>query len=230
MSTSKQIVCLANSRKYQGCCIAGKEVEGATFGAWIRPISGKLTGELANSEIKCTDGKPPRVLDLVTIPLAAHKPHIFQTENYLIDPTKRWVKKGQVGQERLPQLCDRVSSLWVDGYSSANGINDRVPLEKAEREVKSSLLMVKPIQLRLKIGYEGNTRKIRAGFEHNGTSYLFAVTDFAVESYLLWEKDGIYPLKGENIYLCVSLGEPFGGFTYKLVAAVINSPLARHGA
>ena len=30
-----------------------------------------------------------------------------------------------------------------------------------------------------------------------------------------------YPLENKNIYLTISLGEPFNGFCYKLVAAVM---------
>ncbi|MGH7707024.1 MAG: dual OB domain-containing protein, partial [Vulcanimicrobiaceae bacterium] len=35
----KRIVCLANSRKLQGRCVAGRELQKNGPGAWIRPVS-----------------------------------------------------------------------------------------------------------------------------------------------------------------------------------------------
>lgn len=46
MPYTKRIVCLANSRKYKGSCVAGKEIMGNAFGGWVRPVSKKVHGEL----------------------------------------------------------------------------------------------------------------------------------------------------------------------------------------
>jgi hypothetical protein len=46
MPYRKTIVCLANSRKYQGRCVAGVEWQGQMIGGWIRPVSGMERGAL----------------------------------------------------------------------------------------------------------------------------------------------------------------------------------------
>jgi len=47
------------------------------------------------------------------------------------------------------------------------------------------------------------------------------VTDMMIEREYLMKPQGEYPQNSKNIYLTISLGEPFNGFCYKLVAAVM---------
>jgi hypothetical protein len=46
----KTIVCLANSIKDNGRCIAGREVLANRYGGWIRPVSDRATAELSLAE------------------------------------------------------------------------------------------------------------------------------------------------------------------------------------
>ena len=41
MPTVKRIVCLANSRKLHGRCVAGREWDGDRVGPWLRPVSAR---------------------------------------------------------------------------------------------------------------------------------------------------------------------------------------------
>lgn len=63
-------------------------------------------------------------------------------------------------------------------------------------------------------------RRLRARFELCGESYKIAVTDPVVECAYLAGKDG--ENKIDNALLCVSLGETYHGFAFKLAAAVIT--------
>lgn len=47
------------------------------------------------------------------------------------------------------------------------------------------------------------------------------MTDMVIEREYLMKPQGEYPQNSKNIYLTISLGEPFNGFCYKLVAAVM---------
>lgn len=90
-----QMVCLANSRKLKGRCIAGKRLgPGKEAGNWIRPVSKRENQEVSEDERQYEDGSDPRVLDIVEVPMLRPTPVGCQTENWLLDPAKYWKKVG----------------------------------------------------------------------------------------------------------------------------------------
>jgi len=226
MSYTKKIVCLANSRKISGRCIAGKEVTEQGYGNWIRPISNRPTGEISEYERRFENGEHPTVLDIVVIPMAKHAPHHYQQENHLIDDNYYWERVGIVRWANLPDISDRVSNeLWVNGYSSYNGVNDRIP-ENIANNLESSLLLIQPDTLTISVDVEGaefgeGKRKVRAIFSLNGHRYKLAITDPKIESIYLKNENGKYDVDAAKVYMCISIGEPYNEFCYKLVASVI---------
>ena len=58
---------------------------------------------------------------------------------------------------------------------------------------------------------------------YKDVSYLLAVTDPDIEKVYILKNVGQYPLSTQDLYLTISLGEPFNGFCYKLIAGVIAS-------
>ena len=216
----RKIICLANSRKYSGCCIAGKELLENSVGKWIRPVSGEATGELSVTDILMQNGAAPKLLDIVSIPLKEACPHAYQSENHRT-AEGRWVRNGAFPFARLPELCDEVERLWINGYHSFNGRNDRMPLELA-RTLSSSLLFIRPEGLSILVaeGVKG-LKKIWSEFTYRGETYRLTVTDPAIEACYMPLAVGRYPVEGRQPYLTVSISEPFEGFCYKLVAAII---------
>ena len=65
----KTIVCLANSRKLSGRCIAGKELVNSGYGSWIRPVSHRPTEEISEEERRFENGDDPQILDRISIQL-----------------------------------------------------------------------------------------------------------------------------------------------------------------
>ena len=86
MAVVKRIVCLANSRKFSGRCVAGKEIADGRVASWIRPVSARRGEEVSEYERQYQDGSDPRVMDVVDIPLLEFQPKHYQQENWLLDP------------------------------------------------------------------------------------------------------------------------------------------------
>ena len=226
VSYTKTIVCLANSRKPpSGRCVAGREVLSHGFGGWIRPVSARPTQEISEEERRYENGRDPRVLDVVSIKMRRPQPQEHQQENHLIDDGYYWARQDAVNWQDLQKAVeDPAGSLWLNGPSSSHGHNDRVPEDRLS-SLNRSLYLVRPDGLRLIVAPEGGDfgperRRVRAEFHLCGHLYRIVVTDPWIESKCLAKPDGEIPLK--NALLCVSLGETFHGFAYKLAAAVIT--------
>jgi len=223
----KRILCLANSRKLGGRCIAGREIVNNQPGAWIRPVSDRLHQEVSWEERHYEDGSDPRVLDMLQVPLIEPRPHQFQQENWLLNPNFSWQRTGHMDWAGLQAFVELDGALWINGHSTYNGQNDRVLVAQAIG-LESSLRLIRVDRLRLRV-FRPNPpgaqfppkRKVMAEFAHSGTNYAFSVTDPVYEQGFLAQADGLYELR-ESV-LTVSLGEPHtDGYCYKLIAAIIE--------
>ena len=221
---TKTIICLANSRKIAGRCVAGKEIAGGKIGDWIRPVSGRQAGELSEEERRFQNGQDPKLLDVINIPMIEPRPHGFQTENHLIDDADHWTKEREASWDDLRAALDPVAGpLWDSFLSSYSGLHDRVE-EAAANKLGGSLRLIEVTDLKIAVAVEGaefRKRKVRGHFTFNGVQYRLAVTDPATERRYLAGEDGEFEV-GHAI-LCVSLGEPYGGYAYKLIAGVFVS-------
>lgn len=224
MGTVKRIVCLANSRKLQGRCIAGIELDGPRRAGWIRPVSAREREEVSEYERQYEDGSDPCVLDVIDVPLLEPRPRAYQQENWLLDPEYYWEKVRRCGWNELAGLVDPVGPLWIDGHHTYHGMNDKIPLELAG-DVQGSLRLLRVDGLGLSVFKPGEAfgnlkRRVQGRFRHDGKEYRLWVTDPEYERAYLRKPDRDYEI-GE-CFLTVSLGEPHEGACYKLIAAVIE--------
>lgn len=224
MAITKRIVCLANSRKLQGRCIAGREIVSGRPGAWIRPVSDRPHEEVSEYERQYEDGSDPGVLDIIDVPLREPRPSGCQQENWLLDPNEYWVRGGRFSWANLEQLADNSGTLWINGYHTFNGQNDQIPLDQTAT-IGNSLKLVRVGAVRLSVFTSGGVfgpskRRVQARFRFGKDDYALWVTDPIIERAYLARENGEYRL-GES-YLTISLGEPFNDYCYKLVAAVIQ--------
>jgi hypothetical protein len=217
----KKIICLANSRKITARCIAGKDVDD---GSWVRPVSNRETHEISEEDRRYEDGSTAKVLDIITIPCIEMQPQGHQPENVLIDDRYYWVKEGEVTFEELEEYVEDGPLPWAND-STYGKINDRVP-EAQLNPQQGSLRLIFVDNVRIKVetktlyGSAIEKRVVRAAFQHHGTRYCIDVTDPVIETRYLQRGIGEY-LVGEA-YLCLSLGELFHGYAYKLVCAIIT--------
>ena len=227
MQNLKRIVCLANFRKLHGRCVAGREWNDGQVGPWIRPVSDREHQEVSEYERQYEDGSDPRILDVIDIPMVGRRARSFQSENWLIDPEYYWERVGRISWFDLPKFVDPADPLWLDGYSTYHGRNDRIPEEIAD-SVEGSLKLVHVDNLQILVFKPGeafgNTkRRVQGRFNHEGIEYSLWITDPTYERQYLAKLDGSYSV-GE-CFLTVSLGEPYGGAVYKFIASVIEEQL-----
>jgi hypothetical protein len=219
----KRIVCLANSRKMLGRCVAGKEIsDNSQFGRWVRPVSNRPTQEVSVDERRYENGEDPKVLDIIRIPMRGHVPHAHQSENHLIDAGPYWIKDGTLAWDDLDAAIEPFGgTLWIDGHHSYNGENDRIP-EAETLGLAGSLTLVETADLVIRVAPEGINakRKVRGRFSLDGRRYLLVTTDPVVEREYLAQQDGEYAVGRAR--LCISIGEPYQGYCYKLIAGVIR--------
>lgn len=219
MTYTRTIVCLANSRKTSGRCIAGKEWGNGVAGAWFRPVSSRHSHEVSEEERRFQNGQDPRLLDIITIPCTAPQPMPHQEENHVLDAGYYWKKQDVLPWHQVDSLLDAPSELWSLGESSYAFLNNRVA--DGYRGGKS-LYLIAVDELRLLVGAKSTQypkRIVRGEFTYRGIDYRMAVTDPAVEKAFLERADGNYVI--EDPRLCISLGDPYQGYFYKLIAAVL---------
>ena len=215
----KYFICLANSYKHGGRCIAGIEVvpqSDRSIGIvrhddgrprWIRPVSMSANGEIPNhlaesfkifSLVKLTDVEP--------CPDNAHTEDVHCTRMEIcpfeLSPTKDF----------LNQLIDtqHQAVFYFRGKSIPTTIIDRLDY---------SLMLIHPDNACAYCDEGRENSKYRMKFTYNGSNYDFPITDPVFLEQFKKSPDSYADLDG--VYLVLSLGIAFEGFHYKLVATVL---------
>jgi len=218
----KTIVCLANSYKHGGRCVAGVCVED---GSWVRLRGKAEDGALEPAEYLLDDGSEARLLDAIEVELHYALPSDWHPEDWVIAQVPWRLADRPVGKEQWEKLAACRSDAKAKAILRDH--RDRVAAwELKYRPMQASLALVRPKEIWWWVRPAGATRKYRAVFRRGDVSYDFAVTDPRWLERLNLLPPGIYPHatfvdEGTETWLTVSLSEAFFGWHYKLVAGVI---------
>jgi hypothetical protein len=217
-----ELVCLANSRKLGGRCVAGIDLAKRV---WRRPVSELPGGELYARDYTLDNGHPVKPLDVFHIHVARRASTQYQPENWTIrsDP---WRHLRALGRDEALEL---LMSLVVSGPVLLRGTADRIAQsELLALPIEQSLAIVQPHDLRFVIDTSlTGRRQTRASFTLSGQPYYLSVTDPMWERRLSSEPMGEVAAASlgigqrSRVFLTISLGEPFRDDCYKLVATVI---------
>jgi hypothetical protein len=184
----RDIVILANSRRHEGRCIAGKDL---ATGEWIRPISifgkGRTDPDaFYDSDLNRVIGNPegPQLLDCIKIGLAAACGTNCQPENYSIDGLP-WQKKAQFLRKKLPALVDSGKCCFLGNHDQ---YNDRIPVSEVQANPLNSSLNL--IKINMKENHvflihqkkNDGTYKHRMRFTYDESYYNLSVTDSHYEN------------------------------------------------
>lgn len=247
---TRDIVILANSKKYLGHCIAGKDLK---TGEWVRPVappSVRTVSTFLDNDLRRLYGNPlgPKLLDCVHIEFENSCPCFYQPENEYIHWGSRWEKIGVLPKNRLSEFEDVPPFEWIGTKSRADLINletaintgpfcglgidyqtDRIPSGAIlKNPLKSSLVMLRLSQTSHKLMFEerkyqdnGHSRvSPRFIFEFDGVNYDLSITDLKYNE--LIEKYGKVKIL-EDCYIIIGIGEKYDltQSHHKLVVGII---------
>lgn len=220
MAKEIELLCLANSRREGGRCVAGIDLE---TDKWVR-LAKSDGNPFSATEISYKNDESPRPLDKIKIRIIKPKVSYFHPENWIVDKRFRWEKIGQDGLKALSQYTD-ISTPFLfedpcDCLSAKDLQNNPLP--------RSLMLIHKKAVIFQKTWSEWRRKpQVRAKFKYRGHEYNLVVTDdeweniFTTRSGPYWNF-GDYPFNG-SFHLVVGIGEDYKGRHYKLVVAVITS-------
>jgi hypothetical protein len=219
----RTFVCLANSYKHGGRCVAGICVDN---GAWIRLRGQAANGALDAHEYALDDGSEARLLDVVEVELHYALPSGCHPEDWQIAPAP-W---RLIERAANPAQLQRIAASADKATTILRGYRDRVAADEIQtKPMLASLALIFPTEIWWWIREERGQRKSRSIFRRHHVTYDFAVTDPRWLERLNLMPAGIYPhatFAGEAVqtWLTISLSEAFYGWHYKLVAGVIVRP------
>lgn len=216
----KTIVCLANSYKHGGRCIAGVSVED---GAWIRLRGKAPDGALCACEYVLDDGTEPRLLDVIEVEMHFALPSDSHPEDWQIAPVRWRLVERPASAMHLTKI-----TVAADKHATIlRGYRDRMSEDEVKaKPLQASLVLTCPAEIHWWIREERGKRKYRALFQRHHVTYDFALTDPHWLDQLDLLPAGLYPHstfagKASETWLTISLSEPYFGWHYKLVAGVI---------
>lgn len=215
--------------------MAGREVVASGAGSWIRPVSARPGEEVSEEERQYDDGRDPKVLDVIDVPLLEHRPHACRTENWLLDPDYYWRRVRRADWNEALTYIEDPPTLWINGSSTYHGLHDEILQADADALPRLLYLICVPrVELTVlapSAAYGNPKRRVQARFDHRAVQYRLRVTDPDIERDFLGKPDGSYAL-GESC-LTISLAEPFETkgqyYRYKLVAAIIERDRGARG-
>ena len=187
-------------------------------------MSAREGQEVSEYERQYEDGSDPRILDIVYVPLSRTAPGRVADGELVDRPEFYWRKEGEYSRFGLADLASPVAPLWIDGYSTYSGQNDKIPIEAMESV--SDSLRANPRRAartcRFPTGeaFGNRKRRVQGRFTHAGVDYALWVTDPVYERTWLSKLDGVYEIR--DCYATVSLGEPYRGSCYKLLAGIVE--------
>lgn len=238
-----EFICLANSNKQGGRCIAGMKTDGT---GWVRLVSGKPDGTLYLDDYRLDH--QPRVFEVLAVECVRPQPKCYQPENWIVARSP-WRFLGLPSRS----LLNRLLKPELDHYASAPDLlgNDRDRLDYSwvkQHPAIASLAYVKPTDIVWIVQAIGDRRRYRAQFTLNHQAYNLSITDPAWRTQM--ETAAIPPgahssatileqlaqpnLTVDRFRFTISLGGPFSAnptepyACFKVIAAVLNTAAVSH--
>ena len=218
----KYFICLANSYKHGGRCIAGVEVlwdgekskvvrDKSGTAKWIRPISKETTtGEIPNHQASLIN-----VLDVVRLEGVVPCPSHAQQENVYFQAMTFTGKHYAITSQLLQRFMDEKHRHVFYNFGKAV-----LPFDYRQGSHSILLIRVEHAEVYADEGYSGQVR-YRISFIYHGHQYDFPITDPCYQTELRLGQRATGQ-KGTMFITC-SLGLEYEGAHFKPVATVFET-------
>lgn len=215
----KYFICLANSYKRGGRCIAGVEVVPNSdarwkiicnddgIPSWIRPIARTTYGEIPNYV-----GESMKVFSIVKLTNVVPCPEKAHTENVYYSHMEQY-------DDNISQESSVINQLVDTKHQSLFHNRGRAVSAEMLAGINYSLMLIHPDKASAYIDENREKSKNRMMFTYYGVEYDFPITDPTFIDCLKKTPDKCVNI--HDVYLTLSLGLEFEGWHHKLVAGVI---------
>lgn len=216
----KYFICLANSYKRGGRCIAGVEVVPNSDAGWklvryddgrprwIRPIARTTYGEIPNFV-----GETIKILSIVKLTNVIPCPEKAHTENV-------YYSRIEQCNEAISQESSVMNQLVDTKHQSLFHNRGRAVSAEVLAGINYSLMLIQLDKANAYIDENREKSKNRMKFTYYGVEYDFPITDPLFIECLKKNPDKFANIN--DVYLTLSLGLEFEGWHHKLVAGVIK--------
>ena len=215
----KYFICLANSYKRGGRCIAGVVVvpdgdagwklvcNDDDIPRWIRPIARTIYGEIPNFV-----GESIKVLSIVKLTNVVFCPKKAHSENV-------YYSRMEQCNDAISQEARVMNQLIDTKHQSLFHNRGRAVSAEMLAGINYSLMLIHPDKASAYIDENREKSKNRMKFTYYGVEYDFPITDPLFIECL--KKNSEKYANINDVYLTLSLGLEFEGWHHKLVAGVI---------
>lgn len=223
MSGVIEFLCLANSEKHRGRCVAGVRLD---TGGWIRPVQTRDGGAIHQSQYTTESGEEVQPLDSVRLHLRRPSPKYHQPENWVISKDTSWELLETELQK--PQSIALNAALQRSGEIFRTTENRIAKAELRETFSTQSLTLIQPQDIEFYVNKrDKRSNQPRIRFNFDGHDYDFPITDPNWRNQVSGEQPGVLPTAddingGQSLLLTISLGEAYEGWCYKIVAALLT--------
>lgn len=204
-----RIVCLANSYKRGGRCIAGIDLD---TNHWVRPIGDGPEGAVEDERL--IERMEPEILDVLDVPIGPVADDLgCQPENRVIQPG-RWKKVGRMSIDEIRRFIEVKSRFLLHNQDRKVALSEFSTSIPQSRWKSLQLIQVKDAHFR-----KNQWDRLECAFRYNGLHYVLKAT--CPEADRCINKTG-------NYILTTSLGGPFRRTEqeefccWKMIAGVIE--------
>jgi len=212
----RDIVILANSRRHDGHCIAGKDI---TTGEWIRPINILGRGQVrvdqsaflgSDFQSLGMDVSGPQLLDCVRIGFGNDCALYYQPENKFIDGNP-WEKIGRISSHRISEFMDTAEHCFLRNSDIHHSYIPANELVTTPSMMSLNFLHLIRRENNVEIIHTTNMRnkpQHRMKFDYGSKNYNLAITDYRYEN-LVAQSINDDARIFDDFYLTIGLGEKF---------------------